>query len=278
MSVAVKGAAVERATGVCATPSTVNVTVPVGAVVRVFGVTVAVKVTFSLIAREVPGAAVSVVLVPVACTRAAKRRRQVVGVDRSESRRLVIAGTGRITNHGVGAGRAIGRTGSAGHLVVPGRDVVKGRSIGGRVRGQLVKGRIDVPQAAAGPSFCSMIASRPGKRRGRKRSSASRGQVVGIRVASICITENWSPGSWRHSCLRFGMGLYLRAVEIRVVVRGRIQRDIRHIAMAIGRNTGHSGLPRRLWPQRAHAAAPGGKTPFDWAMANVVSFHAISGI
>jgi hypothetical protein len=65
-SAAVKGAVVERATGVCATPSTVNVTVPVGGVVRVFAATVAVKVTFSLIAREVPGAAVSVVLVPVA--------------------------------------------------------------------------------------------------------------------------------------------------------------------------------------------------------------------
>ena len=66
-----KGAVVERATGVCAAPSTTNVTVPVGAVVKVFAATVAVKVTFSLITREVPGAAVSVVLVPVAWTKAA---------------------------------------------------------------------------------------------------------------------------------------------------------------------------------------------------------------
>jgi hypothetical protein len=69
--VAVYGEAVERLTGVPATPSTINVTVPVGPVDPiVFGATVAVKVTDSLIASEVPGLAVSVVLVPVAATRA----------------------------------------------------------------------------------------------------------------------------------------------------------------------------------------------------------------
>jgi hypothetical protein len=44
--------------------------VPVGAVVKVFGLTVAVNVTASLITREVPGDAVIAVLVPVAATRA----------------------------------------------------------------------------------------------------------------------------------------------------------------------------------------------------------------
>jgi hypothetical protein len=63
----------ERVMGVCATLSTENVTVPVGAVApAVFGVTVAVKSTCSLITTEVPGATVSAVLVPVAATRAAK--------------------------------------------------------------------------------------------------------------------------------------------------------------------------------------------------------------
>jgi len=52
-------------------PSTVNVTVPAGGVLWVLGATVAVKTTCSLISREVPGAAVSVVLVPVAWTKAA---------------------------------------------------------------------------------------------------------------------------------------------------------------------------------------------------------------
>jgi hypothetical protein len=68
---AIYGDAVERVTGACATPSTLNVTVPAGAVDKVLGATVAVKVTASLISSEVPGAAVSVVLVPVAVTRAA---------------------------------------------------------------------------------------------------------------------------------------------------------------------------------------------------------------
>ena len=54
-----------------ATPSMVNVTVPVGAALRVFGVTVAVKVTCSLITSEVPGAAVITVCVPVAAINAA---------------------------------------------------------------------------------------------------------------------------------------------------------------------------------------------------------------
>jgi hypothetical protein len=70
-NVAMYGAVVERATGVCATPSTEKVTVPAGAVDKVFGATVAVKVTASLISSEVPGAAVSVVLVPTAVTRVA---------------------------------------------------------------------------------------------------------------------------------------------------------------------------------------------------------------
>ena len=101
LNVAVYGAAVERVTGVCATPSTVNVTVPVGAVVKVFGATVAVKVTCSLITKEVPGAAVSVVLVPVAVTRAANAVARLLASTDPKSCRLVIASTGRITNHRV---------------------------------------------------------------------------------------------------------------------------------------------------------------------------------
>ncbi len=61
----------------------------------------AVKVTCSLITREVPGAAVSVVLVPVAGYQGSKRSGQIVGVDRSQSGSQVITSTGRITNHGV---------------------------------------------------------------------------------------------------------------------------------------------------------------------------------
>jgi hypothetical protein len=71
LSVATNGAAVERATGVCAAPSRKKVTVPVGFTVTVLGATVAVKVTDSLISNEVPGLAVRVVLVPVVATRAA---------------------------------------------------------------------------------------------------------------------------------------------------------------------------------------------------------------
>jgi hypothetical protein len=72
LNVAVNGAVFDKAGGdAWATPSTKNVTVPVGAVDKVLGATVAVKVTASLITTEVPGLAVSVVVVPVAFTRAA---------------------------------------------------------------------------------------------------------------------------------------------------------------------------------------------------------------
>ena len=70
--------------------------------VKVFGATVAVKVTASLITTEVPGLTVSVVLVPVAADQRGKRRRQVVGIDRSQSSRLVITGSGRVANHRIG--------------------------------------------------------------------------------------------------------------------------------------------------------------------------------
>ena len=69
--VAMNGAEPEMATGVCADPSRKKVTVPVGFTDTVFGATVAVNVTASLIASAVPGLAVRVVLVPVAVASAA---------------------------------------------------------------------------------------------------------------------------------------------------------------------------------------------------------------
>ena len=98
---AVKGDAVERVTGVSAVPSTVNVTVPVGAVDRVFGATVAVKVTDLTDRQSGSRADGECRLGAGRAYQGGKRRRQLVRVDRPQSTRLVIPGSGRIANHGV---------------------------------------------------------------------------------------------------------------------------------------------------------------------------------
>ena len=70
--------------GACATPSTVNVTVPVGAVVQVFGVTVAVKVNRLIDHHRGSGSDGECRLGAGRGYQGGKSRRQVVGVDRSQ--------------------------------------------------------------------------------------------------------------------------------------------------------------------------------------------------
>src|SRR5208282_2724496 len=75
------------------------------------------------------------------------------------------------------ARRAIGGTGGAGYLVVPGRYVVKGRSIGSGVRGQRIKGWIDVSQSSAGGQLLFNDRQNTGKTRRCEGGSTGNGEI-----------------------------------------------------------------------------------------------------